>query len=117
MLASALYSIDKSFVERSDYPTIISAIESAADDAGGQVSVSVEESAWGWGLVTTATWYQTRVPTALQTEILDYNSAWHSAASSVRAKATASGTGRSKTANLVLTGAAAAVAAGIALMA
>lgn len=105
--------MDKSFVERSDYPTIISAIESAADDVGGTVSASVEQSAWGWGLITTATWYQTRVPTPLQTEVIDYNNAWHSAASSVRAQATASSTSRSASANMMLTGAAAAVAAAV----
>lgn len=89
MLASALYSVDRSFIQRSDYQTIISAINSAADNAGSQVSASVEASAWGWGKVTTNTWYQTRVPGALQTEVLEYNSAWNGAASSVKAIATA----------------------------
>jgi hypothetical protein len=89
MLATALYSVDRSFIQRSDYQTILSAIMSAADNAGSQVSASVEASAWGWGVVTTNTWYQSQVPAPLQTEVLDYNSAWHSAASSVHSLATA----------------------------
>ncbi|KAM0818372.1 hypothetical protein AB5N19_04182 [Seiridium cardinale] len=88
-LATALYGIDRSFVQRTDYQTIVSAINSAADNAGSQVSASVDASAWGWGVVTTNTWYQSRVPTPLQTEVLDYNNAWHSAASSVQALASA----------------------------
>ncbi|KAH6658712.1 hypothetical protein BKA67DRAFT_558811 [Truncatella angustata] len=98
MLASVLYSVDRSFALRSDYQTIISAIESAADNAGSEVSASVEASAWGWGVVTTNAWYQTRVPEPLQTEVLDYNNAWHSAASSVQALATATGAQPSSTA-------------------
>lgn len=89
MLASALYSVDRSFIQRLDYQTIMSAIESAADNAGEEVSASVESAAWGWGLVTTNPWYQNNVATAVQTHVLDYNSAWHSAASSVQALATA----------------------------
>ncbi|KAK9413977.1 hypothetical protein SUNI508_11429 [Seiridium unicorne] len=88
-LATALYGIDRSFVQRTDYETIVSAINSAADNAGSQVSASVDASAWGWGVVTTNTWYQSRVPAPLQTEVLDYNNAWHSAASSVQALASA----------------------------
>lgn len=87
MLATALYSVDKSFVERSDYTQILTAIQSAGQRVGGQVSASVDESAWGWGIVTTNTWYQTEVPESLQTEVVEYNSAWHSAASSVKALA------------------------------
>lgn len=92
MLASALYSVDRSWVQRKDYQTIVSAIEGAADSAGDQVSASVESSAWGWGVITTNSWYQKDVPTAVQTDVLEYNSAWHSAASSVQALATASST-------------------------
>ncbi|KAK6073355.1 hypothetical protein SCUP515_06967 [Seiridium cupressi] len=88
-LATALYGIDRSFVQRTDYQTIVAAINSAADNAGSQVSASVDASAWGWGVVTTNTWYQSRVPAPLQTEVLDYNNAWHSAASSVQALASA----------------------------
>ncbi|ETS86149.1 hypothetical protein PFICI_04174 [Pestalotiopsis fici W106-1] len=89
MLASAIYSVDRSFIQQSDYQSIISAIQSAADKAGNQVSASVESSAWGWGAITTNAWYQDQVPAALQTEVLDYNSAWHSAVSSIQALATA----------------------------
>ncbi|KAI4596799.1 hypothetical protein KJ359_005142 [Pestalotiopsis sp. 9143b] len=92
MLASAIYSVDRSFIQQPDYQTILSAIESAADQAGDQVSASVESSAWGWGAVTTNDWYQSAVPTALQSDVLEYNSAWYSAVSSVQALAVATTT-------------------------
>jgi hypothetical protein len=116
MLASALYSVDKSFVQRSDYTAILTAIQSAGEQVGGQVSASVEKSAWGWGIVTTNAWYQTAVPGALQTEVVDYNVAWHSAASSVRdlAVATTSQSNAARAAGPRCTGLAlAGVAAGV----
>ncbi|KAF2994634.1 hypothetical protein E8E14_000980 [Neopestalotiopsis sp. 37M] len=89
MLASVIYSVDRSFIQQPDYQTIVSAIQSAANKADNQVSASVESSAWGWGAITTNAWYQSQVPAPLQTEVLEYNSAWHSAVSSVQALATA----------------------------
>ncbi|KAI0155544.1 hypothetical protein BJ166DRAFT_593758 [Pestalotiopsis sp. NC0098] len=108
MLASAIYSVDRSFIQQPDYQTILSAIESAADQAGDQVSASVESSAWGWGAVTTNDWYQSAVPTALQSDVLEYNSAWYSAVSSVQALAVATTTnsGPTETAAVATMGAA-----------
>ncbi|KAI1848581.1 hypothetical protein JX265_011565 [Neoarthrinium moseri] len=114
-LASALYRVDRSFMQRPNYQTIVQAINSAADHAGSKISASVEASAWGWGVVTVQPWYESGVAPPLQTEVLEYNSAWHSAASSVQAQAKAAQGGSAGAAPPRCTGMAlAGVAAGLA---
>lgn len=89
-LATALYSLETSFIMRSDYTSIVDAIWSAAEkDGGSDVVASLSASYWGWGAVTTNDWYTKNVPKALQTEVVNYDSAWDSAVTSVEAKATA----------------------------
>lgn len=91
-LATALYSVETSFVDRSDYTSIVDAIWSAAaKDGGDAVVASLSASYWNWGDITTDAWYTKNVPGALQTEVLQYDSAWESAFTKVEAKATATG--------------------------
>lgn len=91
-LATALYSVETSFVGRDDYTSIINAIWSAASkDGGDEVVASLSASYWNWGDITTDGWYTSNVPKALQTEVLEYDSAWESAITKVEAKATATG--------------------------
>lgn len=90
-LATALYDVDRSFEGRADFPTIVSAIYGAGESAGGSaVSASLAASAWGWGQVTTNTWYQTAVPTPYQKDVAAYVSAWHDAENRVLRAATES---------------------------
>lgn len=89
-LASALYSVETSFVMRDDYTAIVDAIWSAASKDGGSTVVeSLSASYWDWGAVTTNSWYQDNVPNSLQTAVASYDGAWDSAFTSVEAKATA----------------------------
>ncbi|CAN8099875.1 unnamed protein product [Discula destructiva] len=91
-LATALYSVETSFGMRDDYHTIVNAIWSAASkDGGDEVLASMSASYWNWAGITTNGWYTSNVPKALQTEVLNYDSAYGSAYSSVEAKATATG--------------------------
>lgn len=91
-LATALYSVETSFGERDDYTSIVDAIWSAASkDGGDKVLASMSASYWNWGDITTDGWYTSNVPKALQTEVLNYDSAWESAITKVEAKATATG--------------------------
>lgn len=91
-LASALYSVETSFVLASDYPSIVDAIWSAASKDGGDgVLASMSSVYWDWDKVTTNDWYTNNVPKALQTEVAHFDSAWDSAFTSVEAKATATG--------------------------
>lgn len=111
-LASALYSVQTSFIERSDYGSIITAIYSAASKGGDDVAASISASEWDWGSITTAGWYTSNVPKSLQTEVAKYDKAWDSAVSSVEAKATATGNAAAaKCTGMALAGVAAGVAA------
>lgn len=99
-LASALYSVETSFVLASGYSSIVEAIWSAAKkDGGSEVVESLSASYWDWGAVTTNDWYTKNVPKALQTEVVKYDSAWGSAMTSVYDKvAAATATGSSNAA-------------------
>lgn len=89
-LATALYSVETSFIMQSYYTSIVDAIWSAAEkDGGSDVVASLSASYWDWGAVTTNDWYTKNVPKALQTDVVNYNSAWDAAVTSVEAKATA----------------------------
>ncbi|KUI74504.1 hypothetical protein VM1G_10102 [Cytospora mali] len=90
-LATAMYSVETSFVTRSDYTSIVDAIWSAADkDANSKALASLSASGFDWSAITTNDWYQDNVPKAYQTAVVKYDSAWDSAYSSVEAKATGS---------------------------
>lgn len=89
-LATALYSIQTSFADRSDHTTIISALWSAA--SAGHVSGAVASLHQGEVplAITSQAWFTSNVPAALQTEVVSYASEWEHAIESVGEKATAS---------------------------
>ncbi|ROW10420.1 hypothetical protein VMCG_01807 [Cytospora schulzeri] len=91
-LATALYSVETSFVMRDDYQSIVNDIWSAAEKDGGSKAVaSMSSSGFDWGEITTNTWYQDNVHKKYQTAVVKYDEAWDSAFTSVEAKATATG--------------------------
>lgn len=91
-LATALYSIETSFLGRADYATIVDAIWSAAvKNNDMKVLESLSASYWNWGDVTTNAWYTANVPGVMQTEIRAYDAAYESAWTEVEATATATG--------------------------
>lgn len=89
-LASALYSLETSFVLASDYSSIIQAIWSAAEKDGGEkVTQSLDKSGWAWDAITTNAWYTKNVPDALQTRVAGYDSVWDDTVESVYSEVTA----------------------------
>lgn len=88
-LATALYSIQTSFADRSDHTTIVSALYSAA--SAGHVPGAVASLHQGEVplAITSEGWFTSNVPAALQTEVVSYASEWEHAIESVGAKATA----------------------------
>lgn len=87
-LASALYSVVTSFAEADKYTSVTGAIDSAAQNYGGDaVMSSIKASGWNWGDITTNSWYTAHVPKDVQKEVSKYDVAWASAYTSVEAAA------------------------------
>lgn len=88
-LATALYSIETSFADRSDYISIVNALYSAASKDHEAGAVATLHQGLVPLAVTSEGWFTSNVPAALQTEVVNYANAWEDAFTSVEAKATA----------------------------
>ncbi|KAK0615259.1 hypothetical protein B0T17DRAFT_381803 [Bombardia bombarda] len=84
-LASALYSVQKSFATHSLVTSDASAILSAAAKATDASAVlsSIEENGYGYAEVTAQPWYKDNVPEDVKSDVAQFNSAWDSAFDSV----------------------------------
>lgn len=95
-LASALYSVETSFVGASHFPSVVNAILSAAQQYGGTDDdeddhlAPLGQSGWDWGAhMTTHSWYTAHVPADVQARVSQYDAAWASVYTSVEAIAVA----------------------------
>lgn len=117
-LASALYSAETSFYQADQYPSIYSAIYSAASKGDSEAAASLSKSGWDWGSITTNAWYTENVPGALQTAVAKYDEAWDSIINSVYAEAVSTTGSKNAAAAPKCTGmAVAGVVAGVAAVA
>lgn len=88
-LATALYSVETSFIDRSDYTAIMTALYSAVSKGNAAADLAYLHKSQLPLDITSQGWFTSNVPKALQTEVADYAVAWEKAITSIEAKATA----------------------------